>query len=224
MTGTSVDFQVISAVSNNLVNEVMDRAMQQVLEDLGGVPFDAADRAYAEAIRATLSPTDLEAPWRVVAQEPTAAPLCDWIVPLRPGGDKMIGSTDVSDVTWAVPTTEVLVACHAIGTPGHSWQLTAQGKSAAAHKGMTHAASAMALLAERLLTDAELLAAAQAEHARRLARTPYTSPPARRSCPAAGAAPRLSRAPSEPPQAAISRSRSHSRAAAARICASSKAV
>ncbi|WP_444451979.1 amidohydrolase [Rhodobacter capsulatus] len=176
MTGTSVDFQVISAVSNNLVNEVMDRAMQQVLEDLGGVPFDAADRAYAEAIRATLSPTDLEAPWRVVAQEPAAAPLCDWIVPLRPGGDKMIGSTDVSDVTWAVPTTEVLVACHAIGTPGHSWQLTAQGKSGAAHKGMTHAARAMALLAERLLTDAELLAAAKAEHARRLARTPYTSP------------------------------------------------
>ena len=148
---------------------------------LGGVPDDfgeavALDRAYAEAIRATLSSTELEAPWRAVAQDPTAAPLCDWIVPLRPGGEKMIGSTEVSGVTWVVPTTEVLVACHAIGTPGHSWQLTAQGKSAAAHKGMTHAAWAMALLAARLLSDVELLAAAKAEHGRRLARTPYTSP------------------------------------------------
>ena len=176
MTGTEVTFQVVSAVSNNLVNEVMDRAMQRVLDDLGGVPFDAADHDFARAIQATLSETDLAAPFRAVAMEPGPAALCDWVVPLRPGGEKMIGSTDVSDVTWAVPTTEVLVATQAIGTPGHSWQLTAQGKSAAAHKGMTHAAKAMALLAQRLIEDGALLAEAKAEHASRLARTPYQSP------------------------------------------------
>lgn len=176
MTGTTVEMAVFSAVSNNLVNEVMDRAMQSVLEDLGGVPFDGADRAYASAIRATLSEADLQAPWRAVAAEPRPVPLCDWIVPLRPGGAAMIGSTDVADVTWACPTTEVLVATHAIGTPAHSWQITAQGKSPAAHKGMTHAAKAMAGLAVRLLSDPALLAAARAEHAQRLARTPYQCP------------------------------------------------
>ena len=176
MTGTEVAFQVFSAVSNNLVNEVMDRAMHEVLEDLGGVPFDEGDMAYAQAIRATLSPEDLAAPWAGVAMEPTEAALCDFVVRLRPGGAQMIGSTDVSDVTWAVPTTEVLVATHAIGTPGHSWQITAQGKSPAAHKGMTHAAKAMARLGQRLIAEPALLAEAQAEHAHRLARTPYTSP------------------------------------------------
>lgn len=177
MTGTEAVFKVFSAVSNNLVNEVMDRAMHAVLEELGGVPFDEADRAYARAIQATLSPNDLAAPYLGVAMEPRAGePLCDYIVPLRPGGEKFIGSTDVSDVTWAVPTTEVLVATHAIGTALHSWQATAQGKSPAAHKGMTHAAKAMARLGERLMSDAGLLAEAKAEHARRLARTPYTSP------------------------------------------------
>ncbi len=50
MTGTTVDMAVFSAVSNNLVNETMDRAMHRALEELGGVPFDAADRAYAAAI------------------------------------------------------------------------------------------------------------------------------------------------------------------------------
>ena len=177
MTGTQVTFKVFSAVSNNLVNEVMDHAMHRVLEELGGVPFDDADRAYASAIQATLSATDLAAPYLGVGMEPrTDQALCDFIIPLRPGGDKMIGSTDVSDVTWAVPTTEVLVATHAIGTPGHSWQITAQGKAPAAHKGMTHAAKAMARLGQMLCEDAALLATAKAEHARRLTRTPYTSP------------------------------------------------
>lgn len=176
MTGTQVEARVFSAVSNNLVNEVMDSAMHRVLEELGGVPFDAADQDYARAIQATLGENDLNSPWRGVGMERRDEALCNWIVPLRPGGEQMIGSTDVSDVTWAVPATEVLVATHAIGTPGHSWQITAQGKAPAAHKGMIHAAKAMARLAQMLCVDRALLADAKAEHAARLARTPYTSP------------------------------------------------
>ena len=52
----------------------------------------------------------------------------------------MMGSTDVGDVSWAVPTVQARVAILAIGTPGHSWQITAQGKSGQAKKGMVHAA------------------------------------------------------------------------------------
>jgi aminobenzoyl-glutamate utilization protein B len=75
-----------------------------------------------------------------------------------------------------VPTTEVLVATAAIGTPLHSWQMTAQGQSGAAHKGMVHAAKAMGRVAQILLSDPARLAEAQAEHAARLARTPYVCP------------------------------------------------
>jgi aminobenzoyl-glutamate utilization protein B len=42
----------------------------------------------------------------------------------------MIGCTDLRDV----PTVQARAVTHAIGTPGHSWQITAQGKSAAATK------------------------------------------------------------------------------------------
>ena len=94
----------------------------------------------------------------------------------RPGGEVLIGSTDVGDVTWKVPTTEVLIATAAIGTPLHSWQMTAQGQSGAAHKGMVHAAKAMGLTAQILLSDPARLAAAQAEHTAKLARNPYISP------------------------------------------------
>ncbi|MCC6306351.1 MAG: amidohydrolase [Rhodobacteraceae bacterium] len=177
MTGTTLTMQPFSAVSNMLVNEVMDGAMQRALDELGGVPFDDADRAYARAIQGTLAPEDIAAAYRAIGRTPLAdAPLCDYVVPMRPGGEVLIGSTDVADVSWAVPLTEVLVATHAIGTPAHSWQITAQGKAPAAKKGMTHAARAMARTAEMLFTDPALLARARDEHAERLRATPYRSP------------------------------------------------
>ncbi|TRW98472.1 amidohydrolase [Paracoccus sp. M683] len=177
MTGTEVEFKVFSAVSNTLENRVMDGAMQRALDEMGGVPFDETDRDYARAIQATLSQADLAAPYDGVAMDPRGdEPLCDYVVPLRPGGQVLIGSTDVADVSWAVPLSEVLVATHAIGTPAHSWQITAQGKSPAAHKGMTYAAKAMARCAQMILTDPAMLAEAKAEHATRLRKTPYQNP------------------------------------------------
>jgi aminobenzoyl-glutamate utilization protein B len=67
-------------------------------------------------------------------------------------------------------------ATYAIGTPGHSWQLTAQGKMPAAHKGMVHVAKVMAGTALDAIQDETLVARAKAEHQARLSRTPYICP------------------------------------------------
>ncbi|MCY1250924.1 p-aminobenzoyl-glutamate hydrolase subunit B [compost metagenome] len=67
-------------------------------------------------------------------------------------------------------------ATYAIGTPGHSWQLVAQGKLPAAHKGMEHAAKVMASTAIELILDPALIAAAKADHAARLKGTPFVNP------------------------------------------------
>ena len=66
-------------------------------------------------------------------------------------------------------------ATYAIGTPGHSWQLVAQGKSPAAHKGLTHAAKALAATAATLFTNPALIAAAKSDHTVRLAHTPFVN-------------------------------------------------
>src|SRR5690606_29311045 len=109
-------------------------------------------------IQATLSDADIAASYRSVGLEPgNGAPLCTFVVPLAQQGHKMLGSTDVADVSWAVPTVQARVATHAIGTPAHSWQITAQGMAPAAHKGMVHAAKAMAATARMLFGDAALL-------------------------------------------------------------------
>jgi aminobenzoyl-glutamate utilization protein B len=103
-------------------------------------------------------------------------PLCDFIVPLDVKGEPMIGSTDVADVSWTVPTVQARVATHAIGTPGHSWQITAQGKAPAAHKGMVHAAKIMAGTAIDVMSDEMLMARAKKDHQERTTRQPYVCP------------------------------------------------
>jgi aminobenzoyl-glutamate utilization protein B len=86
------------------------------------------------------------------------------------------GSTDVGDVSWVVPTVQVHAPTVAIGTPFHTWQVVAQGKSPHAHKAMVQAAKAMAGLGVRALTEPDLIAAAKADLKKRTTRTPYVSP------------------------------------------------
>ena len=54
--------------------------------------------------------------------------------------------------------------------------MTAQGKTAAAHKGLVHVAKVMACTAVDVLQDDLLLARAKADHQARVGRTPYVCP------------------------------------------------
>ena len=75
-----------------------------------------------------------------------------------------------------MPTVQARGAVYAIGTPGHSWQLTAQGKLPVGHKGLVHVAKAMAGTALDALRDDKLRARAKADLAQRTARSPYVCP------------------------------------------------
>lgn len=176
MTETRMERRVVSGMSNLLGNRPLEQAMFDNLQRLGPPPFDAADRALAERFRKSVDTADVVAAHERAGMSLTDAPLCDRIVPLDAKGNGGVGSTDVGDVSWAVPTVQMRGATYAIGTPGHSWQLTGQGKSALAHKGMIHAAKTMAGTAIDVLADAALLERAKADHQARLATTPYTSP------------------------------------------------
>lgn len=177
MTETTVDMKVVSAVSNLLGNTPLEQAMQRQLDRLGPPPFDAADRKYAAEIQATLSAEDIASAYARAGVPPRKdSPLCDFIVPYGTRGAPMMGSTDVGDVSWVVPTVQARIATHAIGTPGHSWQITAQGKSGQAKKGMVAAAKVMAGVAVDALADPALVARAKADLAARTAEAPYECP------------------------------------------------
>ena len=107
---------------------------------------------------------------------PDGKPLHDKVEDLPKKPPTNGGSTDVGDVSWVVPTVQVHAPTVAIGTPFHTWQVVAQGKSPRAHKAMVQAAKAMAGLGVRALTEPDLIAAAKADLNKRTTRTPYVSP------------------------------------------------
>jgi aminobenzoyl-glutamate utilization protein B len=177
MTETQVEFKVISAVSNLLANVPLEKTMHDAMMRLGPPPFTDEDRDLARKFQATLSPQDIESAFRRVgAPVKKDTPLCDAIVPLDARGAPMMGSTDVGDVSWVVPTVQARGATYAIGTPGHSWQLTAQGKSNLAHTGMIHVAKVMATTAVDALKNPAIIENAKADYAKRTDITPYVSP------------------------------------------------
>jgi aminobenzoyl-glutamate utilization protein B len=177
MTETRVETQVVSAVSNLLANTPLERTMQANLERLGAPPFDELDRTSAAAFQATLTDEDIEAAYRRVGVPvKQGAVLCDAVVPTDAEPNGGVGSTDLGDVSWVVPTVQARGAVFAVGTPLHSWQLTAQGKLPAAHKGLVHVAKVMAGTAVDMLRDEALLAQAKADHKARVGKTPYICP------------------------------------------------
>ena len=138
--------------------------MDANLRRLGGPGFDAADRAFAAEFQKTFSREDIVSSYARFGLKPKLdEPLSEEIYPLGAGSDTSVGSTDVGTVSWVVPTVQCRTACYAVGTPGHSWQLVAQGRAPAAHKGLTLAAKAMAGVAVDVLTKPQLLAAAKAD-------------------------------------------------------------
>jgi len=177
MTGTQVTSQVFSGVSNLLGNRPLEETMQRELEKLGPVAFDDADEAFAREIQTTLTAADIATTFKRIGTKPVKGlALCDFVAPLDRLSEGGEGSTDVGDVSWAVPTVQARVATCAIGTPFHTWQTVAQGKAPAAHKGMIYAAKAMAATACRLIEDQLLVDTARETHKDHLEETPYTCP------------------------------------------------
>lgn len=178
MTETQAFVDFDKACSEVLPNSALEWAMHRNIEQLGPVQFDETDRAFASEMRKNaLTPEDVFSALRAVG-EPTTydQPLHDAILPFNGTPRQLYGSTDVGDVSWVTPTVQCWGPCFAVGTPGHSWQLVAQGKQPAAHKAMVAAAKAMAATAVDALTDDSLLKDARAEWEKRTGNQPYQCP------------------------------------------------
>ncbi len=177
MTETSVRMTSVAGMSNLVGNRPLEEAMHANLMRLGAPEWDSADRKFAEDIRATLREEDIVAHYKHVGFAPRKdEPLPERIVPLGQKGEMLQGSTDVGDVSWVVPLVQADGATIAIGSPFHSWQFTAQGKSPHAKKGMAHVAKVMAATALDALRSPALIEAAKAELIARTGGQPYICP------------------------------------------------
>ena len=128
-TETRVEVEVTGGVYNMQPNEVLGRVMDKNLREIGGYTYSAEERAFAEKIQSTFT----RAPKLETTQMVTPFQLRDGI-----------GSTDVADVSWVVPTVGLSTATWVPGTAAHSWQAVAAGGTTIGYKGMNLAAKALA--------------------------------------------------------------------------------
>jgi aminobenzoyl-glutamate utilization protein B len=177
MSETKVRSQQLSGDANLVGNDPLERAMHANMMRLGPPEFEAADKAFAAEIQKTLRHEDITTAYGRFGLAPKSGePLSGEIYPLGSGVNSLVGSTDVGTVSWVVPTAQCRVACYAVGTPGHSWQLVAQGLSPAAHKGLAYAAKIMAATASDVFADEALLKEAKAQHRGFRAANPFVNP------------------------------------------------
>lgn len=177
MTETSVRDEIISGDANLIGNSTLEQLMQIQLERLGAPVFDEQDRKTAREFQDTLSKEDISDAFRRFGVEPNdGLTLCEEVYKPYNGDNSLVGSTDVGSVSWVVPTVQMRGATCAIGTPLHSWQMVAQGKLPAAHKGMAHAAKIMSSTAAELFRNPEHITAAKADHKKRLGGTVFINP------------------------------------------------
>ena len=148
-TDTKMDYEVIHGAMPLLPNKTLQEVVHANMTDVGGVDYTAEEMQFAERIKTTLADPD--------------APMTDatGIDPLSE--DHGYGSTDVGDVSWAVPTAGFRTATWVPGTPAHSWQAVAAGGMSIGWKGMQNAAKILALTAIDLYEDPAKIAAARAE-------------------------------------------------------------
>lgn len=185
MTETELEIVFDSACANYIPNKALTTAMYENLKEITPMELTAEEVAYEQKYFDTVPEVTKQALYQRARgafpesseeeiAEIATMPLNTKLFPLS-FSDKTSGSTDVGDVSWVVPTAQVIISCEPQGTPPHSWQWVANGKSSVAHKGLLSAGKAIAMTAYDVLTNPELLKQAKEEHAKVLNGQKYKS-------------------------------------------------
>ncbi|MFV2090811.1 MAG: amidohydrolase, partial [Pseudomonadales bacterium] len=152
-TDTTMDYEVMHGNYAVLPNETLARLVDDNLRGFGGFLYNDSERQFARDIRQTLS---------------GKLPPIDATNQIQPFAfTQSMGSTDVGDVSWNVPTVGFTTATWVPGTPAHSWQAVAAGGTSIGFKGMHLAAKLLARTARDLIENPELIVEARQELQRR---------------------------------------------------------
>jgi aminobenzoyl-glutamate utilization protein B len=148
-TGTKMELEVIGGAYSRLPVVALQEVIYENLKTVGGVKYDAKERAFATELK-----TSLPAGTLPIESAAEVQPF-EW--------ERTYASSDAGDVSWKVPAATLSAATWVPGTAAHSWQAIAAGGTSIGAKGMLVAAKTLALSAVDLFSDAAKLAAIRAE-------------------------------------------------------------
>lgn len=157
MTGTRVSCRTVSAYAELLSVPAMEALMMEAMQEAEKPEYTDDDYEYAA---------------RFAADQ--ASPSIDTAI-LPADQSINLGSTDVGDVSWQVPTGLIGVTTEATGCALHTWQVVAQGKSPLAHKGMHYAARILFAAAKKLYESPERCALIQDDYQHVIGHRTYQS-------------------------------------------------
>lgn len=154
-TETRYEFQQIGGVYSMMPNGTLMTVMDRNLRYAGALEWTPEEIAFGAEIQKTLTSTP---PLSSVGE----------IRPARLSFEGGGGSTDVSDVSWVVPTVGLSTATFVPGSAGHSWQNVAAAGHSIGVKGTVLATKALALTAAELFISPDTITTATEElHERR---------------------------------------------------------
>jgi aminobenzoyl-glutamate utilization protein B len=146
-TGTEMEYEMIGGTHELLFNDVLQPMVHKNLQSIGGYQYTAEEKVFAKKIAESLG-------------EPLDVQFVEGVAPYSESA-KAGGSTDVGDVSFAVPTAGLRAATWVPGTPAHSWQAVAAGGTSIGNKGMIIAAKTLALTGMQLIDNPKIIKAAQ---------------------------------------------------------------
>ena len=150
-TGTTFDYELVSGNYERLPNDEMAALVGRSLQKVGGISLDGREMEFAREV-ASVSGANASLIDRLSV-----------IVPPADEGYEAYVSSDVGNVTWAVPTGSFRYSCFTPGGVGHSWQQVASCGTTIGTKGAIGAAKVLYYSAVELITDARLLSRVREE-------------------------------------------------------------
>jgi len=172
MTDTTYIIHFKSGVHETLANRAGGEVVYANLLLVGPPAFTDEEQAFAKDIQKSVGVEEKGLSTKV---EPFSLPEKSW-------GS---GSTDVAEVSWLTPTTDLSVAFSPLGTPGHHWSAVACAGTSIAHKCLAVAAKVMAVSCLDFLAQPQTVQKMRDEWTARKKGKEYKSPlPADLSAPA----------------------------------------
>lgn len=182
MTDTKLDIVVNSGMSNMLLNDTINEVLQSKLAEVGAPKFTEEEHAFARELSKSIPANSLEtSAYLYGLDSKDVAALKDIVLYediLSPFKSEVVlpGSSDVGDVSWVVPTGQIVTACWTLGSPGHSWQIVAHGKMGIGQRGMLYAGKVMAAGALEFMLNKKIREQAKEEFKQKRAAAKYVSP------------------------------------------------
>lgn len=176
MTDTKMEKKFIDGCSNTVPNKALESLLWENFNDVEMPSYTEEELAYARALYDSVEMKSDDLPGAATDESQEiydyvdekschgTKPMNDFLVPYFYSEKPRMGSTDVGDVSWCVPTAQINTATFPAQAPGHSWQNVSCGHTSIAHKGMLTAGKVLAAAAIDLIEKPEVLKAAKDEY------------------------------------------------------------